>query len=155
MGATPLLQIRHAKRTLSGVPVTWDYFTAPEGPQAGIVRDISSQGLMLCSSVEIEERRWLRLVLTHPIHNIARVIRGRLIRQEPALDSWPDEQITLYRHEIELIDALPQDWVEALENPALSVCRCGSLLEKRKPADPISLSDEICGLCHLRSALTI
>ncbi|NDD91353.1 hypothetical protein EBZ37_04640 [bacterium] len=127
MGATARLQVHHAKRTLSGVPVTWDYFTAPEGPRAGIVRDISSQGLMLCTSVEIEDRRWLRLVLTHPVENIARVVRGRLVRQEPALDSWPDDQITLYRQEVELIDALPQDWVEALENPSLSVCACGSL----------------------------
>ena len=124
MGAINILQFRQAKRVLSGIPVTWDYFTAPEGKQPGVIRDVSSTGLMLCSSVEMEDRRWLRIVIPHPQKNISRVVRGRLIRQESALDCWPDEQITLFRQGLELIDFLPEDWVEALANPLLGTCSC-------------------------------
>jgi hypothetical protein len=118
-----------------------------------MIRDISDRGLLLCCSAGIEERRWLRLVVRHPETNLARVLRGRVVRQEPALDSWPDEQITLYRHGIELIDPLAADWVRALSDETLGVCGCGSLVERKKPANLAGHADEICGLCFLRSAI--
>jgi hypothetical protein len=118
-----------------------------------MIRDISDRGLLLCCSGEIEVRRWLRLVVRHPETNLARVLRGRVVRQESALDSWPDEQITLYRHGVELIDALPEDWVRALSGDSLGVCSCGSLMERKKPANLAGLADEICGLCFLRTTL--
>jgi len=144
---------RPSVRSLSGAPVSWDYFTAPEGSKRGMIRDISAQGLLLCCSAEIEERRWLRLVVRHPETNLARVLRGRVVRREAALDSWPDEQITLYRHGIELIDSLSADWVHALSDDTLGVCSCGSLVERKKPANLAGLADEICGLCFLRISL--
>lgn len=107
----------------------------------------------MCSGIEIEERRWLRIIVRHPETNLARVVRGRVIRQEAALDCWPDEQITLYRHGIELIDELPADWVQALSNERLGICGCGSLVEMKKPAHLAGRTDEICGLCFLRSSL--
>ncbi len=144
---------RKTTRFLSGASILWDYFTAPERPRHGMIRDISSSGLLLCTSHEIEDRRWLRLIVRHPESNLARVLRGRVVRQEPALDSWPDEQITLHRQGIELIDHLPEDWVRGLSDETLGVCSCGSLIERKKPANLAGLADEICGLCFLRTAL--
>jgi hypothetical protein len=118
-----------------------------------MIRDISDRGILLCTSHEIENRRWLRLIVRHPQTNLARVLRGRVVRHEPALDSWPDEQITLHRQGIELLDPLPEDWVHALSNNDLAVCNCGSLLERKKPANLAGLADEICGLCFLRATL--
>ena len=144
---------RRTARFLSGASILWNYFTDPERPRRGMIRDISSSGLLLCTGQEIEDRRWLRLIIRHPESNLARVLRGRVVRQEPALDSWPDEQITLHRQGIELIDPIPEDWVESLSNEHLAVCGCGSLVERKKPANPAGNSNEICGLCFLRETL--
>lgn len=128
----------------SGYPVIWDYFTAPNGAKRGILRQISSKDLTLCSSVEIEERRWLRLILQHPVTNLALNLKGRVIYQESTLDSWPDDQITLFRQRIELFEEIPISWIEVLSDETLTICACGSLVKKEEPA---------CGLCLLRSTL--
>lgn len=153
MGAPRIRNFRQATRVLSGAPVCWDYFTGPEGPRRGTIRDVSTRGLLLCSSHEIDERRWLRLILKHPHANLARVVLGRMVRQQAALDSWPDDQLTLFRQGIELIEELPLEWVRALGNDSLGVCACGSLVPMKKPAVPVGGADEICGLCHLKSVM--
>jgi len=137
----------------SGTPVLWDYFTSPEGPRRGIIRNLSAQELQLCSTEEVAERRWLRLVLRQPRTNMARVVRGRVIYQAPALDCWPDEQLTLFRQTIELMDALPEEWVMALIDDSLDTCACGSLIPMKKPAEAGGDATGVCGLCHLKSVM--
>jgi len=105
----------------------------------------------------MEVRRWIRVLLQHPSNNVSRVVVGRVVRSEAALDSWPDEQITLYRHGIELLEDLPSDWLLALTNSELTTCGCGSLVYSRGPQkceeSASTANDSTCGLCTLKSSV--
>ncbi len=156
--AAPLLKDnRQWHRTLSGASISWDYFTSPEGTKRGFIRDLSPKGMMICTNTEMSERRWLRIIVRHPQESAAKVVRGRVVHQRPALDSWPDEQLTLFRQGVELLDELPQDWVAALSDERLGSCECGALVtasqNTKKPAALLDQFEGSCGLCQLRSVV--
>jgi hypothetical protein len=153
----PLQDTRKYPRALSGYEAKWDYFTAPSGRQSAMIRDLSAGGILLCTSQEMEVRRWVRILLQHPTLHLSMVVVGRVVRSEAALDSWPDEQITLYRHGVELLEDLPAAWLLSLTNPHVSTCSCGSLihahgLPKNKESADAAVSNA-CGLCALKSAV--
>ncbi|MEN9723858.1 MAG: hypothetical protein RJB38_1844 [Pseudomonadota bacterium] len=137
----------------SGFPTTWDYFTRPEGNKGGYLRDMTSQMFTLCTNQGIDERRWIRLLISHPSKPMALVLRGRIVSSTPSIDCWPNEQLTLFRSQVQLFEELSPLWLDALHNLSLCACRCGSIMEKRKPAAHQALADEVCGLCYLKRSI--
>lgn len=107
---------------------SFDFFTQSTGRKKGLVGNVSRGGCLLKTNEQIDNRRWLRLVLQDPETNLAFTGVGRVIRREYKLEVTAKE-LTLYRYGIEFTfpNALSDqdlDLILALSNKNLSVRSC-------------------------------
>jgi hypothetical protein len=129
----------------SGARASWDFFTAPEGAKNAWIREIGSRHAVLCSTEAIEERRWIRVIL-HSDDGISRAAYARVTEQQEIIDLWEDETLTLFRHGLEWIRPIEQDWVARLSEREWAHCACSNLIPKES-------AQALCGLCALKESV--
>ena len=131
---------KHERHTFMR-PSDWDFFSEPSGPKPGFIENISTSGLLLCTSEAIDYRRWLRLIVREPHQNLWFTLVGRVVRREDRMEAWQDQQITLYRYGIELIHPLNPLVLERLQDHSLRSA-CHNLLTPSLIDTPASGGDD-------------
>ncbi len=126
-------------------PANWDFYTESGGSKEGFIENISQGGFLLCSSELVDHRRWVRVVFREPKNNLWFTLIGRVVRREDRMESWQDDQITLYRYGVELVQPINHLVIDQLQDENTTCLVCGDLM------DALDELDE-CATCHLRKA---
>ena len=134
---------KHARYSFNR-PANWDFYTESGGSKAGFIENISQGGFLLCSAELVDHRRWLRVMFREPKNNVWFTLIGRVVRREDRMESWQDDQITLYRYGVELVHPINALVIDQLQNENFTCATCGDL------TDEFDLDE--CATCGLRKA---
>lgn len=131
-------------------PADWDFFTEASGSKSGFIENISRGGALLCTSEAIEHRRWIRIMFREPEQNLWFTLVGRVVRREDRIESWNDQEITLYRYGLELIHPLNSVILERIQEQHSACALCGEA--SAQIPDTAAPGRLYCVTCHLRRA---
>ena len=130
--------------------IDWDFFTEGTGAKPGFVENVSQGGCMLRSSDPIDNRRWLRFIVSDPQSNVSFTAVGRVVRKEDRMEAWDDENVTLYRYGIEFIHALNPIALRWIQESCGRCTACGA--PSAQIPDVTAANAVLCVMCHLRRA---
>ncbi len=144
------LESRNQARISLGLAAEWDWLKYPTGRKPAYIKNLSETGALLCATEELSIGEPIRMVLKHQQDALWITCAGTVVRRENKIESWPGNDLTLFRYGLRLTQPIQPGLLRSLRESCTLCEFC-----KEKPATNSSAGSSIhdcCALCHLRLA---